>query len=152
MFSREYVHELREENKGWRLKAQEQEQAAKTAREEAEKARKEADDKVAQSESQARDRIIRAELKAVAVKAGIVDLDALQLADLSKVTLSEDGSVEGADEMIEALKEAKPYLFAGATSSDTNPRPKPADNEPKSVIGLSEDEYRAAKRAAGLRV
>jgi hypothetical protein len=46
-------------------------------------------------------------LKAAAMKAGIHDLDALALADLSR----DDGTARGADELIAALKQAKPHLF-----------------------------------------
>jgi hypothetical protein len=46
-------------------------------------------------------------LKAAALKAGLVDLDALALADTSK----DDGTARGAAELVAALKEAKPYLF-----------------------------------------
>jgi hypothetical protein len=50
-------------------------------------------------------------LNVAAQKAGMIDLDALALADLSKVTLQDDGSVKGADELMSALRAAKPYLF-----------------------------------------
>lgn len=53
-------------------------------------------------------------LKLAAIQAGTVDADAVErLADLSAVTLSEDGSVdaESVSKLIESLKTAKPYLF-----------------------------------------
>jgi hypothetical protein len=55
--------------------------------------------------------IIGAKMKVAAQRAGMIDLDALKLADTSKVTLEADGTVKGADELMTALKEAKPYLF-----------------------------------------
>jgi hypothetical protein len=54
---------------------------------------------------------LAAALKGAAQKARMIDLDWLKLVDMSKVTLEDDGSVKGADELMAALKEAKPYLF-----------------------------------------
>lgn len=64
-------------------------------------------------------------LKAVevmAIQAGIIDTDAVRLADLSSVTADDDGNVTGAAEAIEALKASKPYLFGSTT---TTPGAKP---------------------------
>ena|ERR1700716_4368801 len=56
---------------------------------------------------------IAAKLKVAAQRAGMIDLDGgLKLADMSKVTLEDDGTVRGADELMTAMKKAKPYLFA----------------------------------------
>ena len=146
-FSKDYVRELREENKGWRLKASELEANVKAAKEAAEAAQRAADEKVTTSEKAANDRIIRAELKAAALKAGMVDLDGLKLADLSTIKLNDAGEVEGAEALMEAMKKAKPYLF-GAQSSSTPKNPPP--NTPpvnKKAMEMTEDEYRAAKAA-----
>ena len=55
-------------------------------------------------------------LKAVALKAGLIDPDALVFTDLTK----DDGTVKGADELVAALKEAKPHLF-GKRASEMTP-------------------------------
>lgn len=146
-FSKDYVHELREENKGWRLKAQEKEQAAKAAEDAAAKAAAEAAEKVAQAETAANQRIIRAELKAAALKAGMVDLDGLKLADLSGVKLNDAGEVEGADKLMEDLKKAKPYLF-GTQQHSSNPGNPPNPNPPaaKKAMEMSDAEYAAARK------
>jgi hypothetical protein len=86
-FSREYVHELREENKTWRQKAQGHETAAQQVKAEADKFRADAEKTVAEARSAADQRVIRAELKAAAVKAGIIDLDGLKLLDTSGVKI-----------------------------------------------------------------
>jgi hypothetical protein len=147
-FSAEYVRELREESKGYRLKAQETEQQKKAAEEKATAAETAAAAKIAEATSAADKRVIRAELKAEALKAGMIDLDGLQLADLSAVKLNDKGEVEGGTAAIEALKKAKPYLF-GATSTSTpgNP-PRPAPNAGAKVVDLSPEEYRKRKAAA----
>jgi hypothetical protein len=97
-------------------------------------------------------------LKVVAQKAGMIDLDALKLADVTKVTLEDDGTVKGADELMTALKEAKPYLFGkmAREMSDTEkaialaelckgpkPEPMPIDKTAK--------EMTPAERAAFLK-
>ena len=147
-FSKDYVRELRAENKGWRLKAQELETQAKTAEEAAKKAKEEADGTVSAANKAANDRIIRAELKAEAIKAGLVDMDALKLADLTKVTLKDDGTVEGAEALFADLKKAKPYLFGSVNSSSTQKAPATGDPAPKSVKDLSKADYEKAKREA----
>ena len=146
-FSAEYVHELREENKAWRLKATEAEKkatdlqaatdlATKTAKDTAETAKKDADA-----------RVIRAEIKAAAVAAGMVDLDGLKLADLSKVTLKDDGTVEGVDVMLTEFKTAKPYLFGTPnTSSNTKEPPPKTTPEAKKATEMTEAEYAEAKK------
>ena len=149
-FSADYVRELREENKGWRLKASEQEGLAKKAKEDADKLVAEANGKVTEAATAAEKRVIRAELKAVALKAGLVDLDALQLADLSGVKLDDKGEVVGGVEAIEALKKAKPYLFgSGSTSSTTPAPPKPGGaGNAKKATEMTAAEYAEAKKAA----
>lgn len=146
-FSREYVSELRNENKSFRLKAQELEAKAKESEEAATKAATEADAKVSANTQAANDRILRAELKAVALKAGMVDLDGLKLADLSKVKLNDEGEVEGAEALMTAMKESKPYLF-GATSTTTQTQETPAKKagEPIDARKLSKEEYEAKKK------
>lgn len=161
-FTREYVTELREEAKTYRLAAE----AAKTAAAEAkaaadaaiaaakaaeEKAAADAEAAKAAATTSANDRIIRAELKAEAIKAGMVDLDGLKLADLSAVKLDDAGNVTGAAEMLAALKEAKPYLFTAAPvhSSQPNPPPPAPGTVPaKTAREMTKEEYEAAKRAA----
>ena len=160
-FSREYVHELREENKATRLKLHAEETARKTAEDAAAAAGKattdaktaaetEAAAKIKEATSAADQRVIRAELKAVAVEAGMVDLDGLKLADLSTVKLDKDGEVVGAKEMMAALKKSKPYLFKEPSSSKGDDPPKPDPGKPKKVSEMTDDERRADAKKRGL--
>lgn len=156
-FSKEYVRELREENKGYRLKAHEAERKAQEAEERIKKASEEADAKIAEANKSAKeaanDRVIRAELRTAALKAGMVDLDGLKLADLSKVKLNEEtGEVEGADDLMKELKEAKPYLFQSSanTSNPDKPPPKKQDS-PKKATEMSNEEWEAEKKKYGMR-
>ncbi|HUW82312.1 MAG TPA: hypothetical protein VMZ31_05865 [Phycisphaerae bacterium] len=127
-FSREYVSELRNENKGWRLKAAEMEGKAKTEAEARTKAEADAAAKITEANQVASQRILMSEMKAHALAAGMVDLDGLKLADLSTVKLNDKGEVEGAEALFKALKEAKPYLFKEVKSTSSTgepPKPKP---------------------------
>ncbi|MDE3023676.1 MAG: phage scaffolding protein [Pseudomonadota bacterium] len=149
-FSREYVQELREENKAARLKAQELEASANAAKELATKAEQEAAEKI-QAHTVASDaRIIRAELKAEAIKHGMIDMDGLKLADLSAVKLDENGEVIGADDLMKKLKEEKPYLFKAPSSSNPNEPPKPGDTKPKKATEMTKEERQAALRQLGV--
>lgn len=154
-FTPEYVHDLREENRSWRLKHAESEtarkadaEARKTAEDAVKASEKTTADKVQEVQSAADQRVIRAELKAAALKAGMVDLDGLKLADLSKVKLNAEGEVEGADELMEAMKKTKPYLFADPSSSHTGRPPPKGEQKPKLATEMTDAEYEAAKKVA----
>lgn len=152
LFSREYVTELRNENKGYRLKASEMEGKSREAAEALTRATAEADAKVTAAQQTANERILRAELKTAALKAGMVDLDGLKLADLSTVKLTDDGEVEGAEALMASLKEKKPYLFAVAsTTTQTASTPNPKDPANKDARTLTKEEYAAQKAALTAR-
>ena len=145
-FSKEYVRELRGENKGWRLKASELEAARDKAIADAKKATEDAAATVAAANTESQQRLIRAELKAAALKAGMVDLDGLKLADLSTVKLNDAGEVEGAEALFEAMKKAKPYLFGNPGHSST-PGTPPSNTPPaaKHAREMTPEEYAAAR-------
>ncbi|EZI23766.1 hypothetical protein [Pseudomonas extremaustralis] len=157
-FSREYVSELRAENKGLRLKNQEltgkvdsfeatKADAIKVAVEAAVVAAKA--EATTEVQAEADKRVLLAELKSEAVKAGMVDVDGLKLADLSSVTLK-DGKLEGAEALFTGLKESKPYLFGKPPTSSSNPQTPPSPVPPvaKKVTEMDDKEYAAAKAAA----
>ena len=150
-FSLDYVRELRRENRSWRQKVTEAEARAADAAAKAEQAGKTAEDRIAQAGEASGKRIILSELKALALAAGMVDLDGLKLADLSTVSLDDKGEVKGGAELIEGLKKAKPYLFGSGNTGHTGKPPPAADQKAKSVKDMTDEEYRAAKKAAGLK-
>jgi hypothetical protein len=149
VFSREYVHELREENKSWRTKHQEAEALRKAADDKAKAAEDASAGKIKEVTTAADQRVIRAELKAAAVKAGMIDLDGLKLADLTKVTLSEAGEVVGADELMALMKKSKPYLFGTPNSGSTHDLPNPNDQKPKKVADMTDVERKAEAKKRG---
>lgn len=161
-FSIEYVKELRQENAGYRVRAQaaesklaDAEKAAAAVKEAQDKAQAAADERIKAAEEKALARIIKAELKAHAIKAGIVDLDGLQLADLSAIKTDEHGEVQGAEGAIDALRKAKPYLFTTTTGSagraGAGQPPATGDEKPKRATDMTTSEYAAFKRARGMR-
>jgi hypothetical protein len=161
--TQDYISRLRDENKGWRLKVAEAERtaaevrtaAAEKAASEArtaaekqlsekyaadlkaalEKAHADAEGRITEAGKASQVRIIAAELKAQAIKAGMVDLDGLKLLDTSKIGLDDKGDVTVPEDFFAAAKTAKPWLFAepakatGAAAGTTSPAvqaPKPA--------------------------
>lgn len=83
--------------------------------------------------------VVSAEIKSLGAAMGLVDADAaMALLDMSGVKL-EDGKVSGAQEALDALKTAKPYLF-GAT------QPRKAWGQPQGTTVPNEDGVTAAFR------
>ncbi len=141
-FSKGYVSELRAESEAWRKKHQK-------ALADLNKLKQDTQQQFTQNQQAAHERIIRAELKALALKAGLRDLDCLKLADLSAVTLKDDDTLEGAAEMLAQLKEAKPYLFLAPERSTSPLDPPPARKEakPTDVSQLPLEDYERSKNA-----
>ena len=148
---KDHVRDLRRENQSLRERTKAEDEIERRAKD-AEKKSADLEGRVTETEKRANERIIRAELKASALKAGMVDLDGLKLADLSTVKLNEAGEVEGADELMKALKEAKPYLFATtqSTSNTSKAPPKKDDSKPKTAKDMTPEEWKAEKRKHGL--
>ena len=91
-------------------------------------------------------RLLRAELKAEAVRAGIVDLDGLRLLDPRDARLTETGEVENGPALMAAFRRAKPWLFAAGASSASAATPPPAHPpHAKTAMQMTDAEYRAAR-------
>ncbi len=93
----------------------------------------------------ARTRVIRAELKAEAIKAGMIDLDGLKLIDPSEIKLDDKGEVEGAGALMSKLKRDKPWLFGAHSSSSRATPPQAQPPRQKHVTEMTAAEYRAAR-------
>ena len=89
--------------------------------------------------------IVRAELKAEAVRAGMVDLDGLKLLDASRVKVGANGEVEGATALMRELRRAKPWLFGGASSSSTAGAPPAQPPKPRLATEMNFDEWQNAR-------
>lgn len=103
---------------------------------------------LSQLQAEAQVKLIRAELKAEAMKAGMIDLDGLKLIDTSEVRLNEAGEVQDAQGLLGRLKRAKPWLFgAGASSSAAANPPRPEPPRTRHANELSHSEWLQARAA-----
>ena len=100
---------------------------------------------LAETEERAKARIVHAELKAEAVRAGMIDLDGLKLLDPSGIGLTEAGEVEGAAALMAKLRDAKPWLFGGQSSSSRAAAPPAQKPRQKLATEMTAEEYRAAR-------
>jgi hypothetical protein len=101
--------------------------------------------RLAELEASTNKRLIRAELKAVAVRAGMIDLDGLKLIEVDDLQLDADGNVKGAGEVMRDLRRAKPWLFGGASSSSIATPPPAAPPKPKLATEMNYEEWQAAR-------
>jgi hypothetical protein len=94
-------------------------------------------------------RLIQAELKAEAVRAGMVDLDGLRFIDAPALKLNERGEVEGGAAVMQALRKNKPWLFNGPASSSSSPStaPQALPVKQKLATEMTDAEYRLARAA-----
>jgi hypothetical protein len=120
----------------------------KAASEEWQERAEHAEAALAAMQADARAKLIRAELKAEAVKAGMIDLDGLKLLDLSDVTIDENGEVAEAERIFSRLKRIKPWLFGGGVSSSVAAHP-PRPEAPRQRLAseLTHEEWLAARAA-----
>ena len=105
----------------------------------------ELEQRLAELEASTHARLVRAELKAEAIRAGMVDLDGLKLIDLDAVALNDKGEVEGGAGLMRTLRASKPWLFGGASSSSTAPAPPAQPVVPKRATEMSYAEWQAAR-------
>jgi hypothetical protein len=133
------------------------ETAAAAAKAEAEQVRNDAEalkaaheaDKAAWQENQ-RKEAVGAGLREAALAAGARDVtDVLALLDRSKVKTDTNGALENGAELIAALKQSKPYLFGGSSSTFTGGKkvePPPAQGQ-KKATEMTAEEWQKARAA-----
>lgn len=96
-------------------------------------------------------RVINVEIRHALVAAGCKDpADVLKIVDASGIKISEAGEVTGVAEVITELKKSKPYLFDGASSSNSSSRSAPPnrdDTGQKNAKDMTAEEYAAARAA-----
>ena len=102
--------------------------------------------RLAEVEASARARVVQAELKAEAVRAGMVDLDGLKLLDASTVKLNAAGEVEGAAAALKEMRRAKPWLFGAASSSSVAQAPSAQAPRAKLATEMGFEEWQTARR------
>jgi|GEM_PF-3723499 len=145
-FSLEYVQELRGENATYRTRAKDAEARAQQAQQDAEA-------QIAEANRTAQTRIVRSELRAEALKAGLLDADDLKLTDVSQLSVNGDGEVIGVIELVKALKQAKPYLFSrNASTSQVAPTPGKTAAKTFDARQATSEELAADAKARGLHI
>jgi hypothetical protein len=116
------------ENSSAAAKLAELEKAQMSEIERATKVAAEAEARAAALAERAQKAILRSAVVSAATRAGAVDPDAvLALMDHSSVTVGDDDSVQGVDEAVRAVLDAKPYLVA----KPSTPAPGAADGGPQ---------------------
>ena len=104
--------------------------------------------KLFEVQKQSEARLIRAELKAEAVRAGMIDLDGLKLLDMSSIRLNESGEVQDASAIMAQFRKAKPWLFNTTTSpSAIMTTPPTLSLRQKHATEMTMPEYAAARAA-----
>jgi hypothetical protein len=136
------IEKLRRRMSGYRLKAKEFEGklTAETANRDA--AIKAATEATTVAINKAADeRLLRSEVRAALKAADIIDAgDAMKLLDLSALKLSENGEVEGLDDLIKKAKEGKAYLFKAVTTSHNGKPPRQSDASAKTAKEMTDAE------------
>lgn len=99
-----------------------------------------------QAESQSR--VVQAELKAEAVRAGMIDLDGLKLIAPEDIRLTESGEIADVQGVLGKLKRGKPWLFGGGGSSSVMAQPpRPEPPRTRHANELSHEEWLSARAA-----
>lgn len=101
--------------------------------------------RLAEVEVESRARLVHAELKAEAIRAGMIDLDGLKLVDAGSVAVDANGDVQGASVLMRELRRAKPWLFGGASSSSVAGAPAAQPLRPKLATEMSHEEWQFAR-------
>ena len=96
-------------------------------------------------ETQSRERLIRSELKAEAVRAGMVDLDGLKLVDAGGLSIDETGEVQGAAALMQSVRRAKPWLFGQANASSAATPPPAQPPRARRATDMTAEEWLAAR-------
>jgi len=92
-----------------------------------------------------RAQLLNAELRAEAIRAGMIDLDGLKLVDTGEMVVADDGRVDGAAEMMKGLRARKPWLFGERHSSSPGTPPPVRPAERKLATQMSYEEWRSAR-------
>jgi hypothetical protein len=101
--------------------------------------------RLAEMEAAGNARLVRAELKAEAIRAGMIDLDGLKMVDAASVTVDAEGEVRGAAALMGELRRAKPWLFGGASSSSGASAPPAEPPRAKRATEMGFAEWQAAR-------
>jgi hypothetical protein len=91
--------------------------------------------------------IVKAHLQAEATRAGMIDLDGLKLLDISHVTVTADGEVQGATALMDKCRKEKPWLFGKPSTSAAGGAPPSRPPRQKLATEMTDAEYQTAREA-----
>lgn len=100
---------------------------------------------IAEIKEEVMERLVLSELKAEALRAGIIDLDGLRLLDPGARRLGGGNRSNEAAELIEGLKTSKPWLFQPTSSSAAVAAPRVLTASPKLATEMTDAEYKVAR-------
>lgn len=101
--------------------------------------------RLADMEQRTTQRLVQSELKTHALRAGLIDLDALKLLDATSLKLDEHGNLPEAARLMTDLRRAKPYLFAAANTSTPQATPPTSQPEVKKATQMTHAEWQTAR-------
>lgn len=100
-----------------------------------------------QVKQKAESNIVKAHLQAEATRAGMIDLDGLKMLDLSHVTVTDEGEVQGASALMEKFRKDKPWLFGKPSTSAPVGAPPSQPPRQKLATEMTDAEYQTAREA-----
>lgn len=107
---------------------------------------------VTDAQGKNKDLLLSSEIKLAAMKMSANDPDdVLAFIDKSKIELKEDGSIKGLEEQINALKEAKPYLFVAAPPNPNLPGNPNGGGKPNTVNPWKKETFNLTQQAKMLK-
>lgn len=151
---------LRKENENLRKKLEEaadskaremaEEQIKQAKKEATEAAEKKLEARLAEVDALTKARLVKSELKAAAIRAGVIDfgdLYAIMHGDLGKIEIDADGEVTNAHELIADIKAKKAHLFGGVSTSSTTTPPATTRQQEveKAALTMTPAEYKKAR-------
>lgn len=101
--------------------------------------------KLQEAETLAAMQVRHAELKAEAVRVGIVDIDGLRLLSAEAFAAPKEGTVMDPSEVIARLRRDKPWLFTNHQSSSAASPPAAAPVRRRLATDMSLEEWRVAR-------
>jgi hypothetical protein len=90
-------------------------------------------------------RSIQSELRAEALRRGMVDLDGLKLIESGQISIDADGNVLGVTAVMAKLRRDKPWLFGAPSSSSVAGVPAVAPARTKLATEMTLQEWRVAR-------
>ncbi len=100
-----------------------------------------------QAKQKADSGIVKAHLQAEAIRAGMIDLDGLNMLDTSHLSVTEGGEVTGVAGLMDKVRKDKPWLFGKPSTSAPGGAPPSQPPRHKLATEMTDAEYKTAREA-----